>query len=76
MKRIKKNILAFLLLNMLLNLGNCYSQSIKNIEWISGDLLDISFCEDLLTDNTLLYHCAAQVSFNKKEAELIYKSKN
>ncbi|MGB0428772.1 MAG: NAD-dependent epimerase/dehydratase family protein, partial [Flavobacteriales bacterium] len=45
------------------------NQFIEDIEWLSGDLLDISFCEDLLINDSLLFHCAAQVSFNKNEAE-------
>jgi dihydroflavonol-4-reductase len=41
------------------------------IEWVNGDLLDISSLQDALEGVTDVYHCAAKVTFDSKQkAEL------
>lgn len=44
-------------------------QLFQQIEWINADLLDIFSLEDALTDVSQVYHCAAMVSFNKKDQQ-------
>jgi nucleoside-diphosphate-sugar epimerase len=41
---------------------------LKGIEWRQADLLDITDLDEALVGCTQLYHCAAQVNFNPKEA--------
>ncbi len=43
----------------------------KNIEWIDGNLLDLFSLEQALTDVTIVYHCAASISFDPKKAKLM-----
>lgn len=47
---------------------------INALIWRKGDLMDVCFVEDCITDNMTIYHCAAIVSFNKKEASKMIKS--
>ena len=35
----------------------------NRIDWVEGDVLDVSSLEDALTDVTQVYHCAAAVTF-------------
>jgi len=45
---------------------------LKNIEWVDADLLDIYSLKDSMSGITQVYHCAAMVSFDKKdEAEMM-----
>jgi nucleoside-diphosphate-sugar epimerase len=39
----------------------------NQIEWVDGDILDYFLLEEILQDVTEIYHCAAIVSFEKKE---------
>ncbi|HIP33100.1 MAG TPA: NAD-dependent epimerase/dehydratase family protein [Crocinitomicaceae bacterium] len=39
----------------------------NKIEWHQGDILDIPFLQDVMTDCTQVYHCAALVSFYRKD---------
>ena len=39
------------------------------IEWVEGDVLDIPFLEDVMEGVQQVYHCAAIVSFDPKEAK-------
>jgi len=41
----------------------------EQIEWVYGDILDYFSLEKLLTGVTEIYHCAAIVSFEKKERQ-------
>lgn len=41
---------------------------IKQLIWHKGDLLDVCFVDDCVLDDMTIYHCAAIVSFNKKDA--------
>ena len=42
--------------------------SVKNIEWVDGDITDIFCLEELLQNATQVYHCAAMISFAPHEA--------
>lgn len=45
---------------------------LDRIEWIEGDLLDVTFLPELLKDISTIYHTAALVSFDaRKEQEII-----
>lgn len=43
--------------------------SIKNIEWVEGDITDINSLEEHLQNSTQVYHCAAMISFAPHEAK-------
>lgn len=49
-----------------------YSQNVEalfqQIEWVDADLLDIFSLLDAMEDVTQVYHCAAVVSFDKKQS--------
>ncbi|MFP4024389.1 MAG: NAD-dependent epimerase/dehydratase family protein [Thiohalospira sp.] len=49
-------------------------QLLKNIEWIKGDILDPSTYFDSLKDVKTIYHCAAMVSFDKKDKSKLLKT--
>lgn len=46
----------------------------QNLEWFKGDILDVLDLEDAMKDVVQVYHCAAIVSFNPKDKELLYKT--
>lgn len=49
-------------------------KSIENqIEWVEGDVLDIMSLEAAMQGIESIYHCAAMVSFNPKEAKMMKK---
>src|SRR5690606_14932622 len=37
------------------------------VEWCKGDILDIPFLEEIIQEGDRVYHCAAIVSFDKKD---------
>jgi dihydroflavonol-4-reductase len=43
------------------------------VEWVHGDILDISSLEDALQGVTQVYHCAAMVSFVAKQKQQLHK---
>lgn len=43
----------------------------QNVEWVQCDILDITLLEEVMQDVQLVYHCAAIVSFNPKEKDLL-----
>jgi len=43
------------------------------IEWVKGDILDISLLNEVLSQCRQVYHCAAIVSFHPKQKERMYK---
>lgn len=43
------------------------------VNWVNGDILDISLLQDIMQDITHLYHCAGIVSFNPKRVEEMMK---
>lgn len=45
-----------------------------SIQWAEGDLLDISFLEEVIQGVTHVYHAAALVSFNERKKKQIIKT--
>ena len=43
----------------------------NRIEWIEGDIMDIWSVEKMLVGVTMVYHCAAVVSFDRKSQKSI-----
>ena len=41
------------------------------IEWFEGDILDVTFLEEAMRGVELVYHCAAIISFDPREAGLM-----
>ncbi len=58
-------------INLIKHVFSYYSdnanQLINNIEWIKGNILDPTTYFDSLSDVKTVYHCAAMVSFDKKD---------
>lgn len=46
---------------------------LKQIEWVDGDLLDIFSLEAALSDISTVYHCAALVSYDKKDKKKLFQ---
>ncbi len=46
---------------------------LRKIEWAEGDILDVPSLEDAMHGVTHVYHCAAMVSFDPKERDLMIK---
>lgn len=52
-----------------------YEELFGKIEWVEGDMLDIYSLEEALRGISLIYHCAAAVSFDrKKRAGIIHNN--
>ena len=49
------------------------SNLFKKIEWIKADILDVSALEIAFQDIDYVYHCAALISFDPKEEDLLRK---
>ena len=47
---------------------------LKRIQWVDGDILDYFFLEELIPAGVEVYHAAAKVSFQKKEAALVMQT--
>ncbi len=45
----------------------------KKVEWIQGDVLDVSLLMDILSTCSQVYHCAAIVSFHPSRKDLMYR---
>lgn len=43
-----------------------WRSNFDRIEWVQGDILDISFLEEHIEEGADVYHCAALVSFDEK----------
>ncbi|MDY6800764.1 MAG: NAD-dependent epimerase/dehydratase family protein [Bacteroidota bacterium] len=50
------------------------NQLLENIEWIKGDILDPATYFDALKEVNTVYHCAATVSFDKKDKSELFKT--
>ncbi|NQW43049.1 MAG: NAD-dependent epimerase/dehydratase family protein [Bacteroidetes bacterium] len=48
-------------------LANEYDSLIKNFTWVEADILDILTLDEIFLDSKFVFHCAAMVSFNKKD---------
>jgi dihydroflavonol-4-reductase len=46
----------------------------ESIQWIQADILDIPSLENVFTDITHVYHCAAIISFDPKKEDLVRKT--
>ncbi|MBC5835132.1 NAD-dependent epimerase/dehydratase family protein [Flavobacterium sp. F372] len=46
----------------------------EKIDWMQADILDVPALELAFTDVTLVYHCAALVSFNPKDEDKLYQN--
>src|SRR5690348_11665553 len=46
-------------------------ENADKVEWLQGDILDISSLEDAMQGVKKVYHCAAIVSFNPKQKKLL-----
>ena len=59
------------------NVFSYYSNDFKNlfkkIEWVETDVTDVPSLEPIFKDITQVYHCAALVSFRRKDEELMRK---
>lgn len=56
--------------------GSIIPVTIQNnplIEWVVGDINDLSSLEDAFTEVTSVYHCAALVSFNPRDKQRLLK---
>ena len=42
------------------------------IQWIEGDILNVPFLQEVMTDITHIYHCAAKVSFHPRDRRQLY----
>jgi len=50
-----------------------YHQLFKNIEWIDGDMSDSASINNACEGIDTIYHCAAMVSFNPEDKDLMHK---
>ncbi|MFY7651653.1 MAG: NAD-dependent epimerase/dehydratase family protein [Chitinophagaceae bacterium] len=46
----------------------------NEVQWVKGDILDIQSLDDALQNVTQVYHCAAVVSFEKKNMQSLYNT--
>jgi dihydroflavonol-4-reductase len=47
-------------------------ENADKVEWVAGDILDISSLEDAMQGAKKVYHCAAIVSFNPKQKKILH----
>ena len=47
----------------------------SRVNWLDGDILDIEGLETGIKDVSIVFHCAAMVSFNKKDKQKLLKVK-
>lgn len=47
---------------------------LKNLEWVDGDILDPSGLEELMDEKTIVFHCAAMVSFHPFDKSKIFST--
>ena len=73
-KALKRNGSSFEMLHRVFSfLGENGEKSLKQIEWVEGDLLEIHSLEDFLDDVDIIYHCGALVSFQHADKKLMQK---
>ena len=60
------------------NVFSCYTDNYmslyESIEWVQGDLLDISSLSDAFDGVSYVYHCAAFVSFEPDKYQLLRRT--
>ena len=59
---------------ILFELKNASSTLFNKIEWVLADLNDVVRLEQALTSVTLVYHCAALVSFDPKDDKALFQT--
>ena len=52
---------------------NLSTDELNQVEWVKGDILDVSLLSDLMAQCDKVYHCAGLVSFNPKMASQLMK---
>lgn len=52
---------------------NNHLPAFDTIEWVEGDITDVPSLEDVFKDIDTVYHCAAYISFEPKDEELLRK---
>jgi len=50
-----------------------WQQSLTKIEWVKSDLLNVEILSDAFEGIEYVYHCAAMVSFNKRDKFKLFK---
>ena len=70
MKRESSNIS---ILNLLCDHYNIDTKLLRKIEWVNGDLEDVTGLNEICEDVEVVYHCAAMVSFNPYDAKELIK---
>ncbi|MGM0635249.1 MAG: NAD-dependent epimerase/dehydratase family protein [Bacteroidota bacterium] len=53
--------------------GNEIAQKAASISWAKGDILDVCFLDDFLTDVKIIYHSAGYISSKPSDYELMQK---
>jgi nucleoside-diphosphate-sugar epimerase len=48
--------------------------SYPNVEWIKGDIFDAVLLDEMLQGVDEVYHCAAKISYNPKDKNLLFKT--
>lgn len=44
------------------------------VEWVEGDILDPIFLEDIMEGMSVVYHCAALISFDDKDRKALFRT--
>lgn len=52
---------------------NDWNKYFEKVEWVEGDILDISFLEENIVEGCDVYHCAAIVTFDEKKFGTLIK---
>lgn len=55
-------------------LKNAADTFFKKIEWVNGDILDTVSLQACMTDCSIVYHCAGNVSFDRKDFQKLIKT--
>ena len=50
-----------------------HPELLNNVEWFTGDVTDIFSLEEALEGVTHVYHCAARVSFQPNDKDLMHQ---
>jgi nucleoside-diphosphate-sugar epimerase len=53
--------------------ANLLPEELNKVEWVQGDILDVSLLSELMTQCDRVYHCAGLVSFNPRMATTLMK---
>ena len=53
--------------------ANLLAEELAQVEWVQGDILDVSLLSDLMAQCDEVYHCAGLVSFNPRMASRLMK---